>query len=111
MAAVTGKVAGTGSARGKKKKVKVMKTMGRHDAHYRSGETGRREKVYKSEMMAVVSELLSVLEGKKVSLVDAESIAYLFHKEVEEKSATQLDYYKKTGTFRVEVEGGTEDEK
>ena len=67
--------------------------------------------MYKSEMMAVVSELLSVLEGKKVSLVDAETIAYLFHKEVEEKSATQLDYYKKTGTFRVEVEGGTEDEK
>lgn len=30
MAAVTGKIAGTGSARGKKKKVKVMKTMGRH---------------------------------------------------------------------------------
>ena len=67
--------------------------------------------MYKSEMMAVVSELLSVLEGKKVSLVDAESIAYMFHKEVEEKSAIQLDYYKKTGTFRVEVEGGTEDEK
>ena len=67
--------------------------------------------MYKSEMMAVVSELLSVLEGKKVSRVDAESIAYLFHKEVEEKSATQLDHYKKTGTFRVEVEGGTEDEK
>lgn len=67
--------------------------------------------MYKSEMMVVVSELLSVLETKKVSLVDAESIAYLFHKEVEEKSATQLDHYKKTGAFRVEVEGDAEDEK
>lgn len=67
--------------------------------------------MYKSEMMAVVSELLSVLEGKKVSLVEAETIAFLFNKEVEEKSATQLDHYKKTGTFRVEVEGGAEDEK
>lgn len=65
----------------------------------------------RNEMMAVVSELLSVLDGKKVSLVDAEAIAFLFHKEVEEKSATQLDHYKKTGTFRVEVEGGAEDEK
>lgn len=65
----------------------------------------------RSEMMAIVSELLSVLSGKKVSLVEAETIAFLFNKEVEEKSATQLDHYKKTGTFRVEVEGGAEDEK
>ena len=65
----------------------------------------------RNEMMAIVSELLSVLSGKKVSLVEAETIAFLFNKEVEEKSAIQLDYYKKTGTFRVEVEGGAEDEK
>jgi hypothetical protein len=69
------------------------------------------QKVDRNEMMAVISELLSVLNSKKVSLVDAEAIAYLFHKEVEEKSATQLDHYKKTGTFRIEAEGGAEDEK
>ena len=51
----------------------------------------------RNEMMAIVSELLSVLSGKNVSLVEAEAIAFLFNKEVEEKSATQLDHYKKTG--------------
>ena len=69
------------------------------------------QKVDRNEMMAVISELLSVLNSKKVSLVDAEAIAYLFHKEEDEKSATQLDHYKKPATFRIEAEGGAEDEK
>lgn len=55
----------------------------------------------RNEMLAIVSELLSVLNGKEVSLSEAKSIAYLFREEVEKKSAAQLDSYEKVGTFRA----------
>ena len=61
-------------------------------------------RVNRNGRMMIVSELLSVLNGKEVSLTEAKSIAHLFREEVEKKSAAQLDRYEKAGTFRAEIE-------
>lgn len=54
----------------------------------------------RDEMLKIVSELLTVLYDKKVTLVDAESIAYMFNEQVKKEIITAGEHYKRTGTFK-----------
>ena len=52
------------------------------------------------EMLEIVSELLTVLYGKNVTLAEAESIAYMFNERVKKEIVIAGDSYKRTGTFK-----------
>lgn len=51
-------------------------------------------------MLEIVSELLTVLYSKNVTLVEAESIAYMFNERVKKEIAVSGECYKSTGTFK-----------
>ena len=53
----------------------------------------------RGEMLEIVSELLTVLYGKNVTLADAESIAYMFNERVKKEIIAAGERYKGTGTF------------
>ncbi len=54
----------------------------------------------RDEMLEIVSELLTVLYSKNVTLVEAESIAYMFNERVKKEIAAAGECYKSTGTFK-----------
>lgn len=54
----------------------------------------------RDEMLEIVSELLTVLYSKNVTLVEAESIAYMFNERVKKEIAVSGECYKSTGTFK-----------
>ena len=54
----------------------------------------------RDEMLKIVSELLTVLYGKNVTLMEAESIAYMFNERVKKEIAAEGEHYKNTGTFK-----------
>ena len=51
-------------------------------------------------MLEIVSELLTVLYSKNVTLMEAESIAYMFNERVKKEIAVTGEFYKRTGTFK-----------
>ena len=60
----------------------------------------RGEKMKRDEMLEIVSELLTVLYSKNVTLMQAESIAYMFNERVKKEIAVTGECYKRTGTFK-----------
>ena len=54
----------------------------------------------RDEMLKIVSELLTVLYGKNVTLMEAESIAYMFNERVKKEIAAEGEHYKNTGPFK-----------
>ena len=54
----------------------------------------------REEMLSVVSDLMDVLNGRKVSPDDAESIAYIFQKAVEDSINKGMVLYKEQGIFK-----------
>lgn len=54
----------------------------------------------RDEMLEIVSELLTVLYSKNVTLVEAESIAYMFNERVKKEIVVSGECYKSTGTFK-----------
>lgn len=54
----------------------------------------------RDEMLKIVSELLTVLCNKNVTLVEAESIAYLFNEQVKKEIIAAGERYKSTGIFK-----------
>ena len=51
-------------------------------------------------MLEIVSELLTVLYSKNVTLMEAESIAYMFNERVKKEIAVTGECYKRTGAFK-----------
>ena len=47
----------------------------------------------RDEMLEIVSELLTVLYGKNVTLMEAESIAYMFNERVKKEIAAEGEHY------------------
>lgn len=54
----------------------------------------------RDEMLEIVSELLAVLYGKNVTMMEAESIAYMFNEQVKKEIITAGECYKNSGTFK-----------
>ena len=54
----------------------------------------------RDEMLKIVSELLTVLYDKNVTLADAESIAYMFNERVKKEITVAGECYKSTGTLK-----------
>lgn len=54
----------------------------------------------RDEMLKIVSELLTVLYGKNVTMMEAESIAYMFNEQVKKEIITAGEHYKRLGTFK-----------
>lgn len=54
----------------------------------------------RDEILEMVSELLTVLYSKNVTLMEAESIAYVFNEQVKKEIIAAGERYKSTGTFK-----------
>lgn len=54
----------------------------------------------RDEMLEIVSELLDVLYCKNVTLMEAESIAYIFNERVKKEIVAAGECYKNSGTFK-----------